>query len=172
MTETGGDVFMEANFAGGCFWCIAEAFRTLNGVEKVISGYAGGDEPAPTYEEVKHQKTGHRETVHLVYDEAKITFSQLLDVYFRHIDPFDEGGQFIDRGHSYTCAVYYANEEEKAETESRIRALESGIGKTVFVSVEPMKIFYPAEEYHQDFAVKNPEAFRKEQEESGRLKLL
>ena len=160
----------KAYFAGGCFWCITPTFRQWPGVSSVVSGYSGGLEEDPTYEDVKYQRTGHRETVCIDYDPAQVSFATLLEIYLGGVDPFDGGGQFIDRGHSYTLAVYYQTEEEKALTEAGIRALEAQAGKPVCIAVEPFDRFYDAEEYHQNYDLKNPEAFRKELMESGRMK--
>ena len=159
---------MNAYFAGGCFWCMAKPYDTVDGVSGVVSGYCGGDEADPTYEQVKKQLTGHRETVKITFDESVVSFAELLKVYFYNIDPFDGGGQFIDRGHSYTCAIYCTDGEQRAAAESAIAAIEKEYGKKVCVSVEDFKAFYTAEEYHQDYAKKNPEAYAKEYEESGR----
>ena len=160
-----------AYFAGGCFWCITPTFQEMVGVRRVTSGYSGGEESAPTYEDVKHQRTGHRETIAITYNEGKLTYRALLDVFLANVDPFDEGGQFIDRGHSYTLAVYYQTEEERDAAQTAVKTLEETSGKKVYVAVEPFKTFYAAEEYHQDYYLKNPEAFRKELVESGRIKL-
>ena len=160
-----------AYFAGGCFWCITPTFQEMVGVRRVVSGYSGGEEAAPSYEDVKYQRTGHRETIAITYNEEKLTYGQLLDVFLANVDPFDEGGQFIDRGHSYTLAVYYQNEAEGADARNAIAQLEQMSGRKVYVAVEPFKSFYAAEEYHQDYYRKNPEAFRKELIESGRIKL-
>ena len=157
-----------AYFAGGCFWCIAPVFREMEGVESVISGYCGGDEENPSYEDVKAQRTHHRETICIIYDPEKASFTDLLSVFLESVDPFDSGGQYIDRGASYTLAVFYANEEEKTIAEKLLAALSAEAGKEVAVSVEPYKTFWPAEAYHQDYDLKNPEAFARELEESGR----
>ena len=158
-----------AYFAGGCFWCITPTFQEMVGVRRVVSGYCGGDEADPSYEDVKYQRTGHRETIRIDYNEARLSYRQLLDVFLANVDPFDGGGQFVDRGHSYTLAVYYQNEPERTQTEEAIARLEQESGKHVFVAVEPFKAFYSAEEEHQDYYLKNPEAFRKELIESGRV---
>lgn len=158
----------KAYFAGGCFWCIAAAFAELNGVEQVIDGYAGGDKENPTYLEVKHQQTNHRETVCVVYDEDVITYDQLLDFFFDNVNPFDPDGQFIDKGFSYTLAAFYINEEERLKCVRKIDMIESEFGRKVCISLEPYKNFYKAEEEHQNFAQKNKEAFAREYEESGR----
>ena len=161
----------QAYFAGGCFWCITPTFRELDGVDNVISGYSGGTEENPTYEDVKYQRTGPRETIRIDYDPQKVSYSALLDIFLNGVDPFDDGGQFIDRGHSYTLAVYYLEESEKAIAEKAIQALAEQSGQTVYISVELYRNFYMAEEYHQDYYRKHPEEFKQELIDSGRLKL-
>ncbi len=157
-----------AYFAGGCFWCITPTFRETEGVSSVVSGYSGGLEADPVYEDVKYQRTGHRETIRIDYDPKKISFQELFDIFLCGTDPFDPDGQFIDRGHSYTLAVYYLSESQKQIAEEGIRQLESSSGQQVFISVEPFRNFYTAEEYHQNYDLKNPEAFEKELIDSGR----
>ena len=157
----------EAYFAGGCFWCVTPIYK-MYGVDKVICGYAGGDEVYPTYEQVKHQETGHRETIKLVYDPERVSYGELLDIYFANVDPFDAEGQFIDKGFSYTLAIFYMDETEREAALAKIRSVEEGSGKKAQVDVLPYKNFYEAEEYHQDYYLKNPEAFEKELIESGR----
>ena len=159
----------EAYFAGGCFWCVTPIYK-MYGVEKVICGYAGGDEVNPTYEDVKHQKTGHRETIKLVYDPGKVTYEKLLDIYFANVDPFDPEGQFIDKGFSYTLAIFYRDDAERETAEKRLSDIEASSGKKTYVEVLPYKNFYEAEDYHQDYYLKNPEAFERELIESGRKK--
>ena len=158
-----------AYFAGGCFWCITPTFREMEGVSNVVSGYSGGQESNPVYEDVKYQRTGHRETIAIDYDPEKVSFRELFSIFLDGVDPFDEGGQYIDRGHSYTLAVYYLTEEEKAIAEAGIRALQEQAGQTVYISVEPFTSFWDAEEEHQDYYRKHPEEFRKELIESGRI---
>ncbi len=160
---------MRAYFAGGCFWCVTPIYK-IYGVDKVVSGYSGGDEVNPKYEAVKAQKTGHRETIMLEYDPKKVSYSQLLEIFLANVDPYDGEGQFIDKGFSYTLAVYYTSDEEKRLAEQSVKALEAEAGKPVYIAVEPFKSFYEAEEYHQDYYLKNPEAFEKEMVESGRKK--
>lgn len=158
-----------AYFAGGCFWCITPIFK-MYGAEKIVCGYAGGDEINPTYEQVKKQQTGHRETIAVYYDDNKLDYKTLLEIYFKNIDPFDEGGQFIDRGFSYTLAIYTNNKKERDLALNYIDNLEKETNKKVYVSIEDYKNFYEAEEYHQDYYLKNPDAFEKELIESGRKK--
>ena len=159
----------KAYFAGGCFWCMMPVFRAF-GAKEIRSGYSGGEEVNPTYEDVKHQKTGHRETVMIAYDPDVTSYEKLLKIFLANIDPYDDGGQFIDRGHSYTTAVYYTDEDEKNMAEKAIDALEKESGKKCTVVIEKLKVFYEAEEYHQDYDIKNPEAMEKELIESGRKK--
>ena len=158
---------MKAYFAGGCFWCITPAFR-IRGVDRVVSGYSGGREKDPSYEDVKAQKTGHRETICVEYDPEFVTYGELLDVFLANVDPFDPDGQYIDRGRSYTLAVYVSSEEERALAASRIRALEEKAGRKVCVALEPFAGFWEAEEYHQDFDLRHPEELEREMIESGR----
>ena len=160
-----------AYFAGGCFWCITPTFQELAGVTSVTSGYCGGAEENPSYEDVKYQRTGHRETIRVDYDAAKVSYAELLEIFLSGVDPFDEGGQYIDRGHSYTLAVYYQSEEERLLASDAIEKLASESGQKVFVSVEPFSAFYTAEEEHQDYYRKHPEEFRQELIDSGRIKL-
>lgn len=159
-----------AYFAGGCFWCITPTFQEMAGVSKVVSGYSGGEEENPTYLDVKYQATGHRETIRIDYDENFVTYAQLLQIFLDGVDPFDGGGQYIDRGHSYTLAIYHENEEERQLAEVAVRSLEKSSGQKVYVSIEPFKSFYTAEEEHQDYYRKHPEEFRQELIDSGRIK--
>ena len=162
-------MYKYAYFAGGCFWCVTPIYK-MYGVEEVVCGYAGGDEKDPSYEDVKAQKTGHRETICLKYDPDMVSYGELLDIYFANVDPFDGEGQFIDKGFSYTLAVFYTDEEERLLAEKRIEDIEKESGRKTFVSLLPYRNFYKAEEYHQDYYLKNPEAFERELIESGRKK--
>lgn len=159
-----------AYFAGGCFWCITPTFKEMPGVTAVTSGYSGGEEVDPTYEDVKYQRTTHRETVRIDYDPDLVTFSALMDVFLGNVDPHDPDGQFIDRGFSYTLAVYYLSPEQKEAAEVRLQLLEKTSGQPVYIKVEPFKSFYKAEEFHQDYYLKHPEEFRQELIDSGRIK--
>ena len=159
-----------AYFAGGCFWCITPTFKEMPGVIDVTSGYSGGEEVDPTYEDVKYQRTTHRETVRIDYDPALVTFEALMDVFLSSVDPHDPDGQFIDRGFSYTLAVYYLSPEQKEAAQSRLQLLEETSGQPVYIKVEPFKSFYKAEEFHQDYYLKHPEEFRQELIDSGRIK--
>ena len=162
--------FETAYFAGGCFWCITPTFKEMDGVLDVVSGYSGGEEVNPTYADVKYQKTRHRETIRIDFDPSKVTFEQLLEIFLSSVDPFDPDGQFIDRGHSYTLAVYHCSGPQQKAAEAAVRALAEESSQDVFVSIEPFTAFYRAEEEHQDYYLKHPEEFRKELIESGRIK--
>ena len=155
---------MFAYFAGGCFWCITPIFADTKGVIKVTSGYCGGKEINPTYYDVKKQKTGHRETIKIEYDESVVNYRTLLDIFFSNVDLYDDGGQYIDRGYSYTLAIYYSDEKQKNAITNKINEYE----KKVFVSVEEFNEFFDAEEYHQDYYLKHPKEFEEELIHSGR----
>ncbi len=140
--------------AGGCFWCVEHDLRSAPGVTSVISGYGGGESTNPTYE--RHQ--GHREVVEVTYDDELTSYKKILQFFIDHIDPTDSGGQFGDRGDSYTTAIFYSDEEEKMIAESVIKELDESHVYEVPSQVEilPRKEFYKAEDYHQDYAEKNP----------------
>lgn len=159
-----------AYFAGGCFWCITPTFQEMEGVSSVVSGYSGGEETNPVYEDVKYQRTGHRETIRIDFCPDQVSFAELIELFLNGVDPFDEGGQYIDRGHSYTLAVYYLNEPQRRTAEDAIQRLEETSGQRVYISVEPFKNFYQAEEEHQDYYRKHPTEFRQELIDSGRIK--
>lgn len=159
-----------AYFAGGCFWCITPTFKQMEGVSNVVSGYSGGEEENPVYEDVKYQRTGHRETIRIDYDPEAVSFDALMDVFLGSVDPFDPDGQFIDRGFSYTLAIYYLSEAQRAAALEKLQNLEQESGKTVYIRVEPFRSFWRAEEYHQDYYLKHPEEFRQELISSGRIK--
>lgn len=157
-----------AYFAGGCFWCITPSFKELPGVRDVVSGYSGGNEQAPAYEDVKNQRTGHRETIRIEFDPDDVSFRQLLDVFLSSVDPFDGEGQFIDRGHSYTLAVYYTSDEQKRCVCTAVEQLEKETGRPVYISIAPFRSFFVAEEEHQDYYLKHPAEFQQELINSGR----
>ena len=162
--------FETAYFAGGCFWCITPTFKEMDGVLDVVSGYSGGAEVNPTYADVKYQKTRHRETIRIDFDPAAVSFEQLLEIFLSSVDPFDPDGQFIDRGHSYTLAVYHCSEAQQQAAEAAVNALAAESSQDVYVSIEPFTVFYKAEEEHQDYYLKHPEEFRQELIDSGRIK--
>ncbi len=158
-----------AYFAGGCFWCITPTFREMDGVVSVDSGYAGGREANPTYADVKNQKTGHRETIRIAYLPERVSFEELCRVFISSVDPFDGGGQFIDRGYSYTLAIYYQSENQRQIAERTVRQLEQTARTPVYISIEPFSSYYSAEEDHQNYDLKYPEEFEQELIASGRI---
>lgn len=162
--------FEKATFAGGCFWCMVKPFDKWDGIEKVVSGYTGGDVENPTYEQVKTGKTGHYEAVQITYDPEIFPYEKLLEIFWQQIDPTDAGGQFQDRGSNYRAAIFYHNEEQKRLAEASKKALaESGKFKKLIVTeILPAKTFYPAEDYHQDFYKKNPKEYHEDRAKSGR----
>ncbi len=159
-----------ATFAGGCFWCIESDLEKLDGVIAAVSGYAGGQEKNPTYKQVAMGVTGHREAVQVTYDPKKVTYEKLLQYFFEHIDPTDDGGQFVDRGHQYSPAVFYHDDAQKSAAEKQKQALakSSRFDKPIVVDIEPLKDFYPAEDYHQDFYKKEPSHYKSYRRGSGR----
>lgn len=142
-------------FAGGCFWCMEKPFEVLEGVESVTSGYAGGHVENPTYEQVSAGGTGHAEVVQVLYDPSKVSFEELLYVYWRNVDPLDGRGQFCDRGSSYRPAIFFRTDEQRKLAERSRRTVEQILGDSVEVQIEPLEAFYPAEGYHQDYYKKN-----------------
>ena len=159
-----------AYFAGGCFWCTEADFEKLEGVSEVISGYMGGTTENPTYKEVSRNNTGHRETVEVRYNPAEISYQELLDAFWRMHDPTDAGGSFVDRGESYTSAIYYANEEQKRLAEGSKQALENSdkFGDDLATVIEDGGTFYAAEDYHQDYYKKNSLSYSFYRQNSGR----
>jgi methionine-S-sulfoxide reductase len=160
-----------AIFAGGCFWCIQPAFDKAKGVIKTVVGYCGGTEPNPTYEVVSSEKTGYRESIQITYDPTKISYDQLLDIYWRQIDPTQADGQFTDIGPSYRAAIFYGNDDEKKiAAASKEKLASSGkFNKPIVTEILPAMKFYPAEAYHQKYYQQNPEHFEAFEEGSGRV---
>ena len=150
-------VFETATFAGGCFWCAEADFEKLKGVQKAVSGFSGGSEPSPTYKQVSSGATGHVEAVQVVFDPKKISYRQLLDAFWRMIDPTDSGGQFVDQGRQYTTAIFYHNEAQKAAAEeSRAELQAKGPFKEkIATPIRRFEGFFRAEEYHQDYYKRN-----------------
>jgi len=159
-----------ATFAGGCFWCMEAAFEAREGVFEAISGYTGGDLEDPTYEQVSSGRTGHLEAVQVYYDSGKVSYEELLDVFWRSIDPTDDGGQFADRGPHYGTAVFYHDDGQRLSAEKSKRELEStGIfDKPIVTEIRPYEAFYKAEEYHQDYFKKNVLRYKSYERLSGR----
>jgi peptide-methionine (S)-S-oxide reductase len=159
-----------ATFAGGCFWCMVQPFKVIEGVLDTRCGYTGGHKENPTYKEVKTQTTGHYEAVQVAFDSSKVSYEKLLQVFWRQIDPMDEGGQFHDRGESYRTAIFYSITEQKEKAEASIEELNrSGrFPKPIATKLLPLTEFYSAEDYHQDFYIKSPEEYKKDRKASRR----
>ena len=140
--------------AGGCFWCVESDFEAVDGVYEVVSGYAGGTSETPTYK--SHVAEGHREVARIFYDPGAHDYAGLVALFLRSVDVTDDGGQFCDRGHSYTTAVFYETEEEAKAARAAVAAAEAEIGQPVVTVIEPVAPFTAAETYHQDYYEKNP----------------
>jgi peptide-methionine (S)-S-oxide reductase len=152
----------KATFAGGCFWCMEAAFEDVPGVVSATSGYAGGTVKNPTYEQVSSGETGHAESVQVAYDPSKITYEQLLEIFWHNVDPLDGGGQFCDRGSQYRSEIFYEGDAQKEAAEASKRALEESgrFSQPIVTRIVLLPAFYPAEEYHQDFYKKNPMRYK------------
>lgn len=146
-----------ATFASGCFWCTESDFEKLDGVVEATSGYIGGTVKNPTYKQVSAGGTGHVEAVQLRYDDSKISYQQLLDYYWHHVDPLDAGGQFCDRGSQYRSEIFYYDEQQKREAEASRKALDEShkLPGPIVTRITAATTFYPAEDYHQDYYKKN-----------------
>ncbi len=160
----------KATFAGGCFWCMEVSFEELDGVESVISGFAGGSKKNPTYAEVSSGKTKYLEVVQVSYDPSKITYKKLLEVFWRSFDPTDDGGQFKDRGNQYRSAIFYHTPEQKREAKESKQKLSASkrFNKPIVTEIRPFTTFFPAEKYHQDYYKKNPKHYKQYRKASGR----
>lgn len=170
--EATGQNLKKATLAGGCFWCMEKPFEELAGVRSVVSGYAGGTTANPTYD--NYGAGGHLEVVEITFDPTVISYQQLLEVYWRQIDPTDGGGQFVDRGKAYSSAIFYHDEEQRRQAEESRLALEkSGVfSKPLVTAIMPAQTFYPAEDYHQDYYKHNPIRYKLYRQNSGRDRFL
>jgi peptide-methionine (S)-S-oxide reductase len=149
-----------AIFAGGCFWCMEEAFDKVAGVVATTSGYAGGTLADPTYEQVSAGGTGYVEAVRVQYDPGKVSYEQLLEAFWHNVDPFDQRGQFCDKGESYKSVIFTATPEQGRLAEATKQAIASRFAMPVATTIRPAGAFYPAEDYHQDFYETNPLHYR------------
>jgi peptide-methionine (S)-S-oxide reductase len=163
-----------ATFAGGCFWCMEPPFDELDGVHETISGYTGGRSANPTYEQVSSGGTGHLEALQIRYDPEKISYSELLEVFWRNVNPTDPAGQFCDRGSQYRTAIFYHTDEQRKLAEESKRKLEQSglLPKSVVTPIEPASEFYAAEDYHQDYYKKDPIRYKLYRMGCGRDRVL
>jgi peptide-methionine (S)-S-oxide reductase len=145
-----------ATFAGGCFWCMEPPFDEIDGVASTVSGYTGGIRQSPTYEQVSAGKTGHAEAVEIAYDPKKVGYAKLLEIFWRNIDPFAKDAQFCDHGSQYRSAIFYHDEEQRRLAEESKAAVEKRFGRKVETEIAAASKFWPAEDYHQDYYLKNP----------------
>lgn len=159
-----------AIFAGGCFWCVESDFDHVPGVLATVSGYAGGNTQNPTYK--NHHQGRHREVVQITYDPAVVSYEELLHVFWRSVDPTDGGGQFCDRGHSYTTAIYSVDDEQQSLATASLQQLidDKALKDSIKTVVEPADTFWRAEEYHQDYYMKNPLRYKYYRAACGRDK--
>lgn len=156
---TGGSMageLKEAVFAGGCFWCMESPFDKVSGVVATTSGYTGGHLAKPSYEAVSSGTSGHYEAIRIAYDPAMVSYEDLLRVFWKNVDPFDDGGQFCDRGPQYRAAIFAADDEERVAAKKSAREVETAKDQQVMTMILPRGEFFPAEEYHQDYYQRNP----------------
>lgn len=167
-------IFGKAYFAGGCFWCMEEAFEKVEGVLSATSGYMGGTVANPSYEEVSAGRTGHAESVEVVYDPARVSYQKLLDAFWHNIDPITPNAQFCDYGNEYRTAIFFQTDEEKRLSDASKLAIEQSrrFKEPIVTQIVMASQFYPAEEYHQDFYKKNPVRYKFYQYNCGRAKRL
>lgn len=171
---TGDQRLEKAIFAGGCFWCMEEAFEGVEGVVSVTSGYTGGHKANPDYEEVSAGMTGHAESVEIVFEPAKVNYAKLLEVFWRNIDPTTPDRQFCDGGNQYRSAIFYQNETQKRLAEESKRTVErtKPFKGPIVTQLVPASAFYAAEDYHQDFYKKNPIRYKFYKYNCGRAQRL
>ncbi len=162
------ETYATAYFAGGCFWCVEADFEKLEGVFEAISGYTGGDLENPSYKQVTYEETGHYEAVEVRYDPGVVSFRELVDFHFRHIDPLDDAGQFCDRGSSYRTAVFVTSPKERAAAEAAKSTAAEALGEPVATPILDAKRFWVAEDDHQDYYKKNPLRYRYYRASCGR----
>jgi peptide-methionine (S)-S-oxide reductase len=174
-TQAAADAILgKAYFAGGCFWCMEEAFEKVEGVLSVSSGYMGGTVANPNYEDVSAGRTGHAESVEVVYDPARVSYQKLLDAFWRNVDPITPNAQFCDHGSQYRSAVFFQTDEEKRVAEATKQAIEQSrrFKEPIVTQIVMASQFYPAEDYHQDFYKKNPVRYKFYKYNCGRAQRL
>ncbi|WP_208324711.1 peptide-methionine (S)-S-oxide reductase MsrA [Modicisalibacter xianhensis] len=150
----------QATFAGGCFWCVEEAYDEIEGVQRTVSGYTGGDEQDPSYEQVASGATEHAEAVRVTYDPSQVDYATLLEAFWHNIDPFAKDRQFCDAGSQYRSAIFYHDEQQKQLAERTKADLEQRFGRDIATQIVPAGQFWEAEAYHQDYYEKNPVRYR------------
>jgi peptide-methionine (S)-S-oxide reductase len=171
-SASGGAGAARATFAGGCFWCVEEAFEKVPGVVAAVSGYAGGTAPGPTHENVSAGASDHVEAIEVTYDPARVDYATLLTVFWRNVDPLDAGGQFCDRGRQYRSAIFVASDEERRLAEDSKRRVAETLHAPVVTEILPAGRFHAAEPLHQDFYKKNPAQYHQYKDNCGREKRL
>lgn len=149
-----------AIFAGGCFWCMEPEFVNMDGVSKVVSGYTGGHVDHPTYDQVSSGTTGHVEAIEVTYDPDKVSYNALLDVFWKNVDPLDEYGQFCDKGTQYRAGIYYHDKTEQEKARISKEKVQSMFKEPVATFIQPAKTFWPAEDYHQEYYIKNKTRYK------------
>jgi len=164
----------KATFAGGCFWCMESPFLKHQGVEEVISGYTGGHVENPTYQQVTSGQTGHYEAVQITYNPEEISYRKLLDIFWQQIDPTDPGGSFVDRGPQYRTAIFVQDQEQRRAAEASLQNLDDSgkFSQPIATNIIDADTFYPAEDYHQKFFLKNPFRYQTYRKGSGREKYI
>jgi peptide-methionine (S)-S-oxide reductase len=164
----------KAYFAGGCFWCMEEAFEKVEGVLSATSGYMGGTVANPSYEAVSAGRTGHAESIEVVYDPAKVSYQKLLDAFWHNVDPVTPNAQFCDHGSQYRSAIFFQTDEEKRASDASKQAIEQSkrFNEPIVTQIVMASQFYPAEEYHQDYYKKNPLRYKVYKYNCGRAKRL
>ncbi len=164
----------KATFAGGCFWCMEEAFEKVEGVTSAVSGYIGGQVENPTYEQVSAGGTGHTESIEVIFDPGKVTYAQLLEVFWRNVDPTTPNAQFCDHGNQYRTAIFYHDDNQKKLIDESKKRIENtkNFPEAIVTEISPASEFYVAEEYHQDFYSKNPIRYKYYKWNCGRVKRL
>lgn len=160
----------KATFAGGCFWCMEGPFETQEGVKEAFAGYAGGSEETATYKQVSRGDTAHREAVQIFYDPQVISYPELLEIFWKQIDPLDAGGQFADRGFHYTTAIYFHSSEQETEAKNSKNMLQENeyFDRPIATQIIVFETFFPAEEYHQDYYLHSAQRYNQYKEGSGR----
>jgi peptide-methionine (S)-S-oxide reductase len=157
-----------AIFAGGCFWCMEPEFANIEGVSEVTSGYIGGKTENPTYEQVSKGNTGHYEAIKVVYNPKQVSYKRLLDIFWENIDPLDPYGQFCDKGSQYLAGIFTSDDEQKTEAETSKAAIAKKFEKPIATIIKPASIFYPAEDYHQEFYIKSRDHYKRYRAGCGR----